>query len=114
VQSHGQARVSGLAQHELPLIAQEAITNALRHAHAKTITLVVSASATHTTVTVTDDGQGFPPRPGGGVPTKPGHFGLVGMEERARRMEAELFVHSGPGEGTEISITVPNAIQTES
>ena len=114
VQSHGQARVSGLAQHELPLIAQEAITNALRHAHAKTITVVVSASATHTTVTVTDDGQGFPPRPGGGVPTKPGHFGLVGMEERARRMEAALFVHSGPGEGTEISITVPNAIQTES
>lgn len=113
VKIKGQARVSGLAQHELPLIAQEAITNALRHAQAKTITVVVSATATHSTVTITDDGQGFPPRPGGGVPTKAGHFGLVGMEERARRMDGALSVHSGPGEGTEISITVPNALQTE-
>lgn len=106
--TEGQSRVSGLARHELPLIAQEAITNALRHAKAKTISVVLASSATQTTVTVTDDGQGFPPQPGGGMPTRAGHFGMVGMEERARRLHAALLIHSGPGVGTEVSITVPN------
>ncbi|MDX2020385.1 MAG: histidine kinase [Deltaproteobacteria bacterium] len=104
----GQSQVSGMAQHELPLIAQEAVTNALRHAQAERITVSLQCSDATTTITVTDDGKGFPAKPGGGSPALDGHFGLVGMEERARRLQADLQIHSGPGVGTEISITVSN------
>lgn len=101
------AKVSGLAAHELPLIAQEAVTNALRHARAATITVTLRATEEGVTLTVTDDGVGFPPRAGGGTAGPVGHFGLVGMEERARRLEAKLNIHSAPGAGTEVSVTLP-------
>jgi signal transduction histidine kinase len=53
-------------------------------------------------LTVADDGAGFDP---GAVPG--GHYGLVGMQEQAALIGAELHVDSAPGQGTRVSVSVP-------
>lgn len=79
-------------------IVQEAITNAVRHAGARTITI----SASDHCIAVTDDGHGFDPErpaPAGG---RRG-LGLASMQRRARALEAKLEIDSGPG-GTRVRL----------
>ena len=54
---------------------------------------------------VIDDGRGFDP--GAVVAAKAGHFGLVGLRERAARLGATLSLDSRPGSGTTVEIVVP-------
>jgi signal transduction histidine kinase len=54
------------------------------------------------TLTVADDGVGFDP---GAAPS--GHYGLVGMQEQAALIGAELRLDSVPGQGTRVSVSVP-------
>ena len=87
-------------------IAQEAITNALRHAHASTIQVHLSYSAQVLQLTICDDGCGFDPQsPADG-------FGLLGMQQRASRIGATWNLISRPGEGTTLMITLPNSQDT--
>jgi signal transduction histidine kinase len=54
---------------------------------------------------IVDDGRGFDQRDA--FASRGGHFGLIGMRERAERMGGELKLASHPGSGTEVEITVP-------
>jgi signal transduction histidine kinase len=52
---------------------------------------------------VQDDGRGFDPA----SENRDGHFGLVGMRERAREIKGDLRIQSEPGSGTQVIVNVP-------
>jgi signal transduction histidine kinase len=85
-------------ERELWRIAQEAVTNAERHARASQITVVWEAYAGHAHLDVVDDGRGFPI----GMSGRLDSYGLLGMRERADAIGASLEIESTPGEGTAI------------
>jgi signal transduction histidine kinase len=80
-------------------IVQEALTNAIRHAHAQTIQVQLTYSPGQLAIAIQDDGCGFDrltlPQRG---------FGLEGMQQRATLIDARLVIHSSPGSGTEVTI----------
>lgn len=83
-------------------IAQEAVTNALRHADPQTVQVQLHFTEQRVELSVIDDGQGFEPQTQFEV-----RFGLIGMQERAQRMKGEFVLTSTMGQGTEILISVP-------
>ncbi len=91
--------------HHLRMIAQEAVTNALKHARATEITLRLEAQQDRICLTVTDDGSGFDPN--AQTQGKPGHFGCMGIRERCRKIGASVDWRSGPGKGTIVEVTCP-------
>jgi signal transduction histidine kinase/ligand-binding sensor domain-containing protein len=88
------------------LIGREAMTNAFRHAAAATIEAEVTYGDGALHIRIRDDGRGIGEAvlEAGG---RPGHFGLLGMRERAKKLGAHLEVWSKPGAGTEIDLRVP-------
>jgi len=88
-------------------VAQEALNNALQHAQAQNIVVRVRCDREGLALSITDDGVGFtlPPRPD--LLTQAGHFGLVGMQERATRLGGTLQVRTAPGKGTRITVCLP-------
>jgi two-component system sensor histidine kinase UhpB len=82
-------------------VAQEALTNALRHAQGTEVTVTLRRGDGRVVPVVRDDGRGLPEL------TREG--GLAGMRERALLIDAELEVNSGAGQGTEIVLRVPIA-----
>ena len=91
-------------EYQLLRISQEAISNALRHAHARTLEIRLQVDEKQLRLTFEDDGIGFTE---GIERAESGHFGLVGMRERAIEIGAELKVSSSPGQGAEVSIHLP-------
>ncbi|WP_242072089.1 PAS domain S-box protein [Nostoc sp. FACHB-110] len=83
-------------------MGQEALTNALRHAHADEIRVELVYDRDQFCLRVKDNGQGFGV---GSIPASEG-FGLLGMSERAERIGAQLTIRSQPGQGTEMIVTV--------
>jgi two-component system NarL family sensor kinase len=83
-------------------IAQEAIQNAVNHATAKKLTVGLNFADGKTTLLVSDDGTGFDP----GRKDNSNHFGLSGMEERAKLIGGELLIASSPGRGAIVKLTV--------
>lgn len=81
-------------------MVQEAVNNAVRHAHARTIEVVVRREAERVLFSVQDDGAGFDTRVVRGL-------GLLGMEERVRRLGGQLRLDSQPGRGTRVSAELP-------
>jgi signal transduction histidine kinase len=107
-------RVSGPARRlpeELELavyrIAQEALTNVVQHSRATQATVELRFTDDEVTLTVTDDGVGFevPERPEGLA--RAGHFGLVGMQERAALVGGRLVLESEAGRGTRVTARLP-------
>jgi signal transduction histidine kinase len=87
------------------LIGREALANAFRHAGAADIEAEVTYDNRALHVRIRDDGQGIGMavlNSGG----RPGHFGLIGMRERAKKLGANLEVWSKPGAGTEVDLQV--------
>ena len=89
----------------LLLLAQEGITNALKHAQPGEIALHLKFPEREVTLIIRDDGIGFDPSTANGP--KDGHFGLQGMRERIKRLGGRLEIMSAPGNGTIITATVP-------
>ncbi len=89
-------------------IAQEALNNALQHARAAHIVVRVRHEQGELVLVIADDGVGFllPSRPD--ELTRAGHFGLVGMQERASLAGGTLHIHTSPGAGTEIVARFPS------
>jgi signal transduction histidine kinase len=83
-------------------LVQEAVNNAVRHASARTVEVAVRKEREKVTVTVQDDGAGFDPRFTRGL-------GLLGMEERVRRLGGRLKIASEPGRGTLVQAMLPVA-----
>jgi signal transduction histidine kinase len=88
---------------ELLRIASEALVNARKHAACRTLTVTCAAGRDRVLIRVRDDGCGF--LPGRAAPD--GHWGLVGMRERAAAAGATLTVESAPGRGTTVLLVVP-------
>ncbi len=89
------------AQH-LYRIAQEAVSNALRHAHPSRVSIELRRSTDELLLEVTDDGVGLPTE----LPT--GGMGLHTMEYRARLLEGELRVAPAPGRGVRVTCRIPH------
>nr|WP_233411100.1 triple tyrosine motif-containing protein [Rugamonas sp. CCM 8940] len=103
----GQARpLRERAAEEIYFIGHEALCNAYRHAGARHIELELDYGADRLSLLVRDDGRGIAPevRQAGG---KAGHWGLVGMRERAASISAGIEFGSPPAGGTQVRLHVP-------
>jgi signal transduction histidine kinase len=98
-------RLPGEKQEVVLRVAQEAVANVVRHAAASAIRVRLVYGARQLTVSVADDGVGF------AMASDPqayaGHWGLVGMRERARSVGGEISLRTAPGAGTTVRLLVP-------
>ena len=104
---HGELeRVGTLARFEVVRVLEEAVRNARRHAAATKVTagLRVDDHALH--LVVEDDGKGIAPISWPDLASQ-GHFGLLGMRERALLLDGELSITACPGGGTRLALDVP-------
>ena len=101
-----QSRLQPTEELALYRIAQEALSNVARHARATQTWVMISFNST-VVVEISDNGTGFdvPDSPAEFAPG--GHFGLLGMYERAELIGARLEIVSTPGEGTHIKVELP-------
>ena len=85
-------------------IAQEGLSNVIRHAQADQARVFLEFVAGEVTLTIQDDGQGFavPESPAEMAPA--GHFGLLGVQERVETIGARLKLESAVSEGTVLQI----------
>jgi signal transduction histidine kinase len=89
-------------------VAQEALTNAARHARSSRVGLTLSYMDDVVLLDVRDDGAGFDPARVNGQRRDDGHeFGLQAMAQRLRHVGGELEIESAPGAGTAINARVP-------
>lgn len=85
-------------------IVQEALTNVLKHAAAKTVSLVLECHEGGLQIIVEDDGKGFDPDTPSATA---GHLGLAGIRERLALVGGTLAIDSAPGVGTTLYIRIP-------
>jgi signal transduction histidine kinase len=97
--------LSETVEENLLRIAQEALTNVIKHSEGTTATIELDYGPQNVALQITDNGRGFDQEKSAG-PSQ-GHFGLLGISERAKRLGAELSVSSEPGRGTTVRIQVP-------
>jgi two-component system sensor histidine kinase DegS len=88
-------------------IVHEALTNAIKHAKANQITVALSCNDHHITLEIQDDGDGFTIYENLVEYSLQGHYGLVGMKERAEAIGGSLEIATLPGQGTTIRVVVP-------
>ncbi|MER6957519.1 sensor histidine kinase [Streptomyces sp. NPDC000618] len=88
--------------------AQEAVTNARRHARASKVTVVVRLAGGAARLEVTDDGRGFAPD------AAAAGLGLLGMRERVHLVAGSVHVESSPGTGTRVTVAVPRGTTVKS
>jgi signal transduction histidine kinase len=100
----GVADCDHAVKRELVAIAGEAVENIHRHSGAQNVAITCAGERDTITVTIRDDGHGFDP---GLTPT--GHFGLVGMRERAELVGGTLDLVTSPGRGTTVTVRTPRA-----
>jgi signal transduction histidine kinase len=98
----GDARLPEEVETALYRIVQEALTNVIKHANAKTVSVVLTRKGDRVAAVIEDDGRGFDPGMG-----RDEGLGLVGMRERIGLVDGRLSVESGPGRGTTIAVEVP-------
>jgi len=102
---NGIAPLPSRTVHHLRMIAQESVTNVLKHAAAKRVVISVSEGPALLELRIADDGVGF--ETGGETLGGSGHFGCMGMRERCRKIGAEIEWRSKAGEGTEVVVRMP-------
>lgn len=91
---------------EIARIVREALLNIAYHAHAPSAEVAVGFEARHLAIRVRDYGIGIPDN----VLArghKEGHFGMIGMRERAERIGGSITISSDPDDGSEITLTMP-------
>jgi len=93
---------------EIAEIAREALRNAFAHAQATRIRVTLTYGRRALTLCVADDGRGLP-EPVRRDGARSGHWGLVGMRERAARIGGRIDITGGPRQGTTVLLTVPAA-----
>ena len=98
-------RLPGDIENNLLRIGQEALANAVRHAHAQSISIDLAFGEGHVRLSVRDDGRGFDVE--SAIRSAPGHFGLAGMGERVHHLGGELSLLSRVGQGAEVIVDVP-------
>ncbi len=91
-----------LTDHASRIVA-EALANVVKHAHAGRVWILLVADTERLTLTIRDDGQGFEPAP----EARAGHYGLVGMRERARLAGGTMALDTTRGAGTSLTFVLP-------
>ncbi|MFQ5767708.1 MAG: sensor histidine kinase [Acidobacteriota bacterium] len=93
-------------------VAQEALTNACKHAQARQVRVCLELSVGRLALTVSDDGRGFrvPDRATWGADQR---FGLVSMYQRVQALSGRLEVQSAPGMGTTVQVVIPAALSLD-
>ncbi len=107
----------GLEQQRLPSpietalyrLAQEALTNVLKHAHAASVSLIIERRADAVQMIVEDDGVGFDVEAVRRTAHTEQRLGLVGMNERAAQLGGTLTIESALGRGTTVFVRIPLA-----
>ena len=89
-------------KHTLYRVAQEALHNVIKHAHATTVVLQLARQEHETILEVRDNGRGFDP-----TGTFPGHLGLQSMRVRVAKAGGTLVVESAPDQGTSVRVRIP-------
>ena len=95
-----------IVREEATFIAREALINAFKHANAHQIEGEISYGQAELRIRIRDDGEGIHAdllQQGG----REGHWGLLGMRERAKKIRATVTIWSKPGAGTEVDLRVP-------
>jgi signal transduction histidine kinase/ligand-binding sensor domain-containing protein len=99
----GEISLSPQVEAGLYRIAQEALNNVLKHAHASHVTITLAQDEQSIAMEITDDGVGFDPL----LARDAGGMGLRNMQDRARELGFDFEVLSRPGKGTKISLRIP-------
>jgi signal transduction histidine kinase len=102
VQVEGSARLTAEQEEALYRIAQEALANVVKHAHARRATVLLRFDATGPQVEINDDGRGFTWHE-----SLRGSYGLRTMRERAERLGGTLEIATVPGDGTRVRANLP-------
>jgi signal transduction histidine kinase len=89
-------------------LVREALSNAVRHGHARRISITLAATATGSTLEIVDDGGGFDPA----EVRSAGHHGLANMRARATAIGGRLDIRSAPGDGTTVIVDLPQPTPT--
>jgi PAS domain S-box-containing protein len=97
-------RLSREAEAGVLRVAREALVNAVRHSDGSVVQVQLCARGMAVCLTVIDDGCGFQVDPGRSYG---GHWGLLGMRERAAQLGGRVRIRSAPGKGTTVRLTVP-------
>ncbi len=100
------ARLQSESELALYRIAQEGLNNAVHHAQAKQIEMRLCFERESVKLEIRDDGRGFIVPHSFSDFTRIGHFGLIGMRERAQLVNAKLAIESAPGQGTHVFLTI--------
>lgn len=90
-------------EHTLHILG-EALTNIARHARASQVSVRITARQGQLNLEVLDNGQGFDPA----LHPASGHYGLLGMKERARLSGGTLTIESSPARGTRVFLHIPS------
>jgi len=93
-------------------ITQEALTNVVRHASARTVSLILERTDDRVVVIIEDDGCGFEVEAVMKNPARDQRLGLLGMEERVALVGGSLTIESTPGMGTSVYVRIPISLQT--
>ena len=96
------SKMSESLRHAALCIIREATVNAIRHGRARNVAVSGDLDGDRIGFSVVDDGRGFDPAHAKG--SKDGHFGLLGMNERAKAFGGTVTILSSPGNGTEVSV----------
>lgn len=99
----GTEALAPAVQEALYYIAQEALSNVLRHANARQVTVALQYTVDHTSMEIGDDGVGFDLT----LLQTTGGLGICGMRERMHALGGSIAIQSAPGQGTTLCVEVP-------
>jgi len=112
VETRGQDQgLSEIVEENLLRIGQEAMTNVVKHSGASLVKIELEFGPQGVVLRVSDNGCGFSPEDG--VHSKANRFGLLGMSERAKRLNGSIVLTSSPGCGTTVRVEIPSSSPPE-
>jgi signal transduction histidine kinase len=98
-------RLPEIVEENLLRIAQEALTNVVKHSGATRVDIELAFRRDLVALEIRDNGAGFDPQKLSGAGDR--HYGLLGMGERAKRLRGRLELSGAPGEGATVRVTLP-------
>ncbi len=100
-------RLAPAVENAMFRIAQEAMTNIIRHSNARSARVLLKRDNSKLMLSVQDDGRGFDIHAVGHAPDTPHRWGLFGIQERVAALEGTFEVESQPGKGTTLQVEIP-------